>query len=199
MKMKFKTIRTVWCKTKWILAIQATGVALSTLSSGCASTGYVADRMRDAGDVFSAAVGVGTGAKVRVGPIQAALLADLPKAGMRGGQISAYGKNDEFLPATHDYQLVCFGSEGFIPESNMRHKAFQANSTFPFFHTLHPQYRASVSYYTQLEVVVALGGSLRLGFNPGELLDFILGWTTLDIFNDDLNRKEANHAMHRTK
>jgi hypothetical protein len=28
--------------------------------------------------------------------------------------------------------------------------------------------------------------NVRCGFNPGELLDFILGWTTIDIFKDDI-------------
>ncbi len=32
------------------------------------------------------------------------------------------------------------------------------------------------------------GLTLGLGFNPGELLDFILGWTTLDIFKDDIEK-----------
>jgi hypothetical protein len=40
-------------------------------------------------------------------------------------------------------------------------------------------------FFTQLDVSVGLFGSLRLGFNPGELLDLILGFTTLDIFADD--------------
>jgi hypothetical protein len=34
-------------------------------------------------------------------------------------------------------------------------------------------------------MLLGLGGTLRLGFNPGELLDFILGWTAIDIYNDD--------------
>lgn len=41
-------------------------------------------------------------------------------------------------------------------------------------------------YYTQLEVAAGLGYTVRLGFNPGELLDFLLGWTTIDIFGDDV-------------
>jgi len=62
-----------------------------------------------------------------------------------------------------------------------------------------PKYNPS--YFTQIEVVAGLGGTIRLGFNPGELLDFILGWVTIDIFNDDLekfekrnNGKEAHQA-----
>lgn len=48
----------------------------------------------------------------------------------------------------------------------------------------HPWY-----YYTQIEAVVALGPSVRLGFNPGELVDFLLGWAYVDIYKDDLERR----------
>ena len=41
-------------------------------------------------------------------------------------------------------------------------------------------------YYTQIEVTAALLVSVRVGVNAGELLDFILGWTTLDLFGDDI-------------
>ena len=35
----------------------------------------------------------------------------------------------------------------------------------------------------------------RLGLNPGELLDFGLGWTTLDIFADDLEARESKETL----
>ena len=44
-------------------------------------------------------------------------------------------------------------------------------------------------YYTQLEVFIGALGTLRLGLNPGELVDFSLGWTGIDIYGDDLERK----------
>jgi hypothetical protein len=52
--------------------------------------------------------------------------------------------------------------------------------------------------YTQIDILLGLGGTVRLGFNPGELLDFILGWTTIDIYSDDVasitrqKEKESN-------
>jgi hypothetical protein len=36
-----------------------------------------------------------------------------------------------------------------------------------------------------------VAGGLRVGFNPGELVDFLLGWTTLDIYNDDLGTRKV--------
>jgi hypothetical protein len=41
-------------------------------------------------------------------------------------------------------------------------------------------------YYTQIEAAAGLWYTVRLGFNPGELLDFLLGWTTIDILSDDV-------------
>lgn len=46
-------------------------------------------------------------------------------------------------------------------------------------------YRERWYYYTQIEAVVGAGGSLRAGFNPGELADFVLGWFGIDIYDDD--------------
>ena len=41
--------------------------------------------------------------------------------------------------------------------------------------------------YTQIEAAAGLWfGGLRIGINPGEFLDFMLGFTTLDIYNDDI-------------
>lgn len=40
-------------------------------------------------------------------------------------------------------------------------------------------------YLTQCDLVLGLGYSIRLGANPGELLDFLLGWAALDIYGDD--------------
>jgi len=53
----------------------------------------------------------------------------------------------------------------------------------------------SYSYYTQIDAFAGALGGLRVGFNPGELVDFLLGWTTLDIYNDDLGARqsEGNH------
>jgi hypothetical protein len=36
-------------------------------------------------------------------------------------------------------------------------------------------------FYTQIEVVAGVGGSVRLGFNPGELVDFLFGWLRVDL------------------
>lgn len=43
----------------------------------------------------------------------------------------------------------------------------------------------SAHYFTQLEVSIGLYGGVKIGFNPGELLDFLLGFIGIDIYNDD--------------
>ena len=45
--------------------------------------------------------------------------------------------------------------------------------------------------YTQLEVSAGVyAGGLRLGANPGELLDFLLGWFLVDIYDDEVSTDE---------
>ena len=51
--------------------------------------------------------------------------------------------------------------------------------------------------HTQIEAAIGIGPSLRLGFNPGELLDFILGWTTVDIYGDDAARQRRATPVRR--
>jgi len=55
-------------------------------------------------------------------------------------------------------------------------------------------WRQRLAYYTEGEVALGCHYTVRLGVNPGELLDFLLGWTTLDIYGDDLE-----HAKRSSK
>lgn len=45
----------------------------------------------------------------------------------------------------------------------------------------------SKHYLTKFEVGASLGYGVRAGFNPGELLDFILGFLCVDIYGDDVD------------
>jgi hypothetical protein len=44
---------------------------------------------------------------------------------------------------------------------------------------------------TQIEFQVGLFFMPRVGFNPGEALDFLFGWFNLDLFGDDLSSQAA--------
>jgi hypothetical protein len=53
------------------------------------------------------------------------------------------------------------------------------------------------SYYADVEVVVGLLFSLRIGINPLEIVDFLAGWAGVDILGDDLTHVDnAAHADH---
>ncbi len=175
-------------------------VALAAFSTGCASP-YMVDRGRDAADILTVTVGGGLGVKGRLGPIQTGLILQGDAYGLRGGYFGDQCDGEAWLISpTHDVEVLVVGIEGYAPDSDIavrRQKQFGAESAGPFIHKL-STHKPCPSYYTQCDVTAALGFSLRLGFNPGELLDFILGWSTIDIYNDDLERKKSNKVLEAT-
>ncbi len=75
-------------KVRVVLSVQLMGLVISiiyALCSGCA-TGYVGDRCRDGVDVFTATVGLGGGAKMRLGAVNIGLYAGNDFCGLRGGE-----------------------------------------------------------------------------------------------------------------
>ncbi len=224
---RVKSIQKAWPKIKLSLTIQFVGTTFSclcALTSGCA-TGYLADRVRDGADIFTACVGVGGGAKARIGPARVGAFFALDKAGLRGGDFlmdkEMKGTHFDWFPGTVDVDGTISSVEAFRPLSDTtafyRGKQYFAAgllglsiSTWPtvsggleedYAWTVKP-WQQHIPYYTQIELAVGLGGTLRLGFNPGELLDFLLGWTTIDIFSDDREAMKAelqsNNASHFT-
>lgn len=173
------------------------------LCSSCRSTGYLGDRCRDAGDIITTTIGKGAGAKVRVGPIHAGAFVNRDCAGLRSGTLFSdwkkYGGMFSFVHHPSELDLTVFLAEGTGPmlagtyhdDAQVRGKTYDAGSRIPLLAIVEdrPLYM-HWHYYTQVEAAVGLGGTLRVGFNIGELFDFILGWTTLDILHDDLGRKE---------
>jgi predicted small secreted protein len=190
-------------------------VAAST--TGCASTkGYFVDRGRDVADVLTATVGVGVGAKARVGPLDAGLLVDFPVTGLKCGRCFLLSHMPLKLPPAGDLQWVLYEQEWFqwnstLERDDPRNKDFlhmadigePLELIFNTPHTFNPDHnwRVNWSYETQIEVVVGLGPTLRLGLNPGELADFLLGWFGIDILKDDLEARkktESNQASEVT-
>jgi hypothetical protein len=84
--------------------------------------------------------------------------------------------------------------EGFrtTDKSDQRGKGFDAKSVIPFLSLGDKAY-----YITQVEAAVGLGGTIRLGINPGELVDFLLGWMTIDFYGDDVQpqSREVNRRF----
>lgn len=190
-------------------ALIALFLGATILLSSCATNGYWADRRRDALDVFTVQAGYMLGAKARVGCIQTGLLMDIGAGGLRGGEF--LGASDFWPegyrdgPCKMEVDLVGIGGETFIGNetANRRGKSFGAMQ-YGFFsypvseETLsegqqeyfgsHHVVRNPAPYFTEVEVAVDAPVGLRLGFNPGELLDFVLGWVGIDIYHDDLSK-----------
>ena len=55
---------------------------------------------------------------------------------------------------------------------------------------------APMPYFMDVQVAAGLGRTVRLGFNPGELLDLVLGCANIDIYRDDL---ESNQRKEKAK
>jgi hypothetical protein len=167
-------------------------LSLLLLVSAC-STPYLADRGRDALDIFTLAGGIGIGAKAHVGPLSTGVLYQQEHFGVRNGEVYSAENSDEYRehkPWDEAYLFMIAEASNHGPVARDRGKDCQTSGflvplgwweTDDFCH-LPP------NYFTQVEAVVGLGVGFRLGFNPGELLDFLLGWTTLDIFRDDLGK-----------
>ena len=182
---------------------------LVSINVGCTGIGYVADRGRDLGDVFTMTLGYGAGAKARLGGVQVGVLGMNTLVGVQGGDgITADRAWHGVLyePANMEYNWGVFGFEGFSGQEYafQRGKAYAAPAIAIFswpenwreYIARHgdpdmaervPDYPFNgAPYFAQIEVVAAAGPAIRLGVNVAEAIDFVLGWTTLDIFADDL-------------
>jgi len=181
--------------------------SLVTLVTGCA-TPYMTDRGRDAADIFTATVGLGAGAKARVGPVQAGLILNMDVGGIRNGELFTHEKSHSRRGNPGEVNLLVVGGEtsNTSEEIRRRNKEFNTLNLIVPVAIVEPETsQLTPHYFTQLEVVCGLGPSIRLGFNPGELLDFILGWATIDIYNDDLEKRKtieprtARYALPRKR
>ena len=172
------------------------------LSSGCASR-YWCNRGRDAQDVLTLAVGLGLGAKARVGPLQVPLLVQSDYAGLRCGEWFASPMRDDFwtyvseagfvvdqpIPLyERDYHYLYSGYEVFDPGglAAARHK--REESLGISLVTVDRDVR-NRAFYTRVECVAGAIVSLRVGVNPGELVDCLLGFTGLDVMGDDVDKE----------
>jgi hypothetical protein len=193
--------------------------------TGCASSSrYFADRGRDTADIFTATAGVGLGAKARIGPLGVGMILAGEFTGLKGGTLLHLDKKDECFemypvlnpcPASAGGSLGGFGGETYdLRATNsmprIRGKCYRALSSTPL--VVLPLGETTMNgpsilrgfhpFYTQIEVSAACVVGIKLGFNPGELLDFTLGWTTIDIFNDDLQsgqlKAESNKSAEVT-
>ena len=178
------------------------------LLSGCASD-YWGHRYRDALDIVTATTGSGYGgAKIRCGPIGTGVFHEFPEYGLRGGDFISPDKmvKGDKLP-NGDYQLLVLGGEDFYgtTQNIARAKSFEAvmraGINIPLAlvrpnvprETIAEVQQCSVAnirtspiaYLTQIELALGFVKTIRLGLNFGEALDFVLGFITIDILQDD--------------
>ena len=167
-----------------VLLVLAAG---SALSAGCSPRSYFADRWNDAKDVFTVAGSFGAGAQARIGPVHVGAIVGRGTAGLRNGEFAASGGGGSdvmellFMPLELSPPLVFSVDAADVGFS--RGKAYDMWSGLPFLTTEWSSVHAH--YYSQIEVVAGVGVMVRLGFNPGELLDFVFGWFGVDIYGDD--------------
>lgn len=178
-------------------AFPVTLVVLGVLTSGC---GYLGRRLDDACDIFTAtAEAKAVGFKAQMGPWGGfGIYGSDPDAfgvGFIGGQRTSYDFTDVTMPP-----LMGFVQKVRNLHDDRRRKEFHVVQSWlvPY---LRPQsnpsafsggfkeagdWRRVAPRYTQVEVAIGFWGGIRLGVNFGELVDFLVGWTTLDIFGDDV-------------
>ena len=192
-------------------------LAAAAALSGCAATGsYFADRGRDLADVASLTFATGYGAKVRAGPIHTGSLVHTDMAGLRGGAPlwglpEDHGRDYEaffpFIPfgtpgrcSFEDFHASYDSGEADDPII-LRHKAYEARGSMPLVTTDFSPVLPSTQYddtpgdylfhpyWTQVDLAADIVIGVRVGCNPGELVDFVLGWFGADILDDDLGKK----------
>ena len=183
---------------------------LCLVLSGCATGSYLTDRGNDLADVMAVTIGKGFGASVHAGPAHVGLFGGADCVGLRGGtfrakwqQESSFGWAGLFDPliAFPGGDGISTGYEWFRAPfdvskiSEQRGKLYEVEGIAPFL--MVPKREPSSNsnpayYYTQLEASLGLGLTIRLGFNPGELVDFLFGWFGVDIYSDDLQGKRPD-------
>ncbi len=166
--------------------------------SGCASP-YWQNRRADAADVFTAAVGVGLGATARVGPLRAGLGAHYDLYGVEAGETGKLGTLAGLVvdgPSAGEVSFLLWGESAVDLDGGARRRGKNhcSSSVASFTRGLDPvplwdppsPAGGNPARWTQIEVAAGLLGGVRLGFNPGELLDFVLGFFGVDLYDDDV-------------
>ena len=185
----------------------------------------MANRGRDAADIFTATVGAGFGGfKAKAGPVQAGLMSEgiyvsfygektceTPKGGLRGGDWLNESSNEKKFAGFEtniDTQYFVYGMEIFgggetanergktrigftilmltfpLPEDSFYRIPKEENYEYAKF--------SALPYFFDIELALGFGYIFRIGLNPAELIDFLLGLTTIDIFGDDIVKKTDN-------
>lgn len=170
------------------------GLVVLVVGSTSCATPYWRHRARDAADIVTLTAGLGGGAKARVGPFQAGLVYHNDGVGLRNGvafTAEPTWKLDPDSEGGGEVMVLYFGGEGSNHGDvvERRGKEFTTISMFVPTGWWETQSLSEVPshYLGQIEVTAGAGLGVRLGFNPFELVDFLLGWTGVDVMGDDVD------------
>jgi hypothetical protein len=101
-----------------------------------------------------------------------------------------------------EINVLTYTERTFGPENLPRGKAYKMKGFWfiiPLYYiNILPSFithKGSLASQCQIEVAAGLGAGLRAGVNPGEALDFLLGFFTLDIFKDDFPREKKKESL----
>ena len=161
--------------------------SLALLLTGCVSLSsctFLGNRLGDLRDVLTLSGGFGLGARVRVAPSSFGIVRHDDRWAWWGRH--AFADNQPLGETLH---FLTLGRTNLPTMSETQWKGDSGfGSTEVFDNLFWPISVKSVipaPYYTDCEVILGLGVSVRIGLNPGELLDFVLGWVGVDIYSDD--------------
>ena len=201
-KMKILTLLTIaWA---WLFTSCVTNGL-----DGLSEPTYWDKRKMDARDIFTLTISKpALGAKAQIGPVGLGLYDQQffskffrhQEFGLKHGEINSFVSEDLTCIGTlgeqsrHTY--LKFGRDGEVRDSGvsfnrdlerqriaLRTKLRMKYSRSGLF--VSPPERTSIAQYSRLELAAGLYTGVRVGFNPLELFDFFIGFTTYDLASDD--------------
>jgi hypothetical protein len=168
--------------------LAATVLWLGVVAGGCSGLGtYASNRGHDALDVVTLSFPFGAGVMAQAGPVGTGLGVLANDYGLRFGEFG-------YFDQSYDVHFLFAGSGcGSAPGPDpWRRKGYTYDQLFglimpglnsSMFRTPAPGQKGIV--WAQVEGAAALGVGVRAGVNVAELVDFVLGFATIDIMDDD--------------
>ena len=163
---------------KKMLALLVSALAFSSCT-------YGANRWNDFKDVVTVDFGTGLGVKGRISYIGTGLIVNKDRFGLREGNIGSWNGEET---QSYETDLIFYRGGDFrtplAPEVIERRKESYGNTGWVVW-DMPTKEGMNWHWVSQVEASAGLGISARLGLNPLEAIDFILGFTTLDFYGDD--------------
>lgn len=163
----------------WIIAL---AITLDFLASGCA---YLTNRTHDLADVVTVSVEdhkFACMARPLVFLIGASV-ASGKGVGLRLGHLGQYDYTENASGIPLVLASVFNDDSCYKPRTDPRNKGFDYLCESRDFNRGESDLPATQAFLLEFNIGIYYG--VRLGFNFLEAIDFILGWTTLDIMDDD--------------